>query len=89
MLRQGASQVDGHGAFANTAFAAAHGNHLLNALDGLARLTLAMAGGTNGCSLARLGQFDLHAVNAVEGFEAAARLRRNAVALTLGKAWKR
>ena len=88
-MRQGAGQVDGHGAFAHPAFAAAHGDHLLDALDGLARLTLAMAGGSDGRSFAGLGQLDLNAVNAVEGLQAAARLGRNAVPLTLGKARQR
>ena len=48
-----------------------------------------MAGCADWGSLAGLGEFDLHAVDAVEGLQAAARLGGNAVALTLGKARQR
>ena len=92
---QGAGQVHRHGALAHTAFAAAHGNHLFHAGDGLAfgHLPMAATTGPMACTAdrrcpCRRAHFDLHVGDAIHPQGGVADGLGDAGLLALGEAWQ-
>ena len=94
LLGQGAGQIDGHGALAHSALAAADGNHLFHSGDRLALRDLAMTGLADAAAaLATLlrswaSKLDLNVVNTVEFEKTFTTLLGDAFPLALGKAGK-
>ena len=86
LLSQRTGKVDGHGALADPAFAAAYGNHLTHPWDRLAFRRLAMSGLADTSLAWRLADLDLHIVYAVELQEQPAGFLHDSVPLALGEA---
>ena len=85
LLGQGAGEVHRNGALADTAFAAAHGDHLPHAWNRLTLRRLTMSGLADPPLTGGLSHFDLNLFDAVELGEQSARFAGNSLPLTLGE----
>ena len=89
LLGQGAGEVHSDGALADTALAAAHGDHLSDTGNRLPLRRLTMSGLADAPLTGRLPHFDLNVLDAVKLCEQMARLAGNPLLLTLGESRQR